>query len=211
MLLIASIFGLDCAGYPTRPPSGGFWDPETKGHARGSEVAQGHQARRGCLQIRMARWQALYHPFDRRHVDAHPDWPKVQEPHGTRDHTIIDFLLMVTGSSTQASTQVSEEGTSPRIPCSFGCAWLGLRQRGAGSRESGAFLLGRAARKFPSSNIHWLRRSDPKGAHTGIVSSEVKFQSFGRKWQAAGAPVLADVHTHGMTTQCKASPIAQTR
>src|ERR1700730_9471473 len=21
---------LDCAGYPTRPPTGGFWDPETK-------------------------------------------------------------------------------------------------------------------------------------------------------------------------------------
>lgn len=74
----------------------------------------------------------------------------------------------------------------------------GLRERGRGERESGAFLLGR--REAQSSRIVAFvlyDDLDPKALDTGIVW--VDGRHFGRLWglcKERGLTVVADVHTH---------------
>jgi hypothetical protein len=89
---------LDCAGYPARSPTGGFWDPQTKDTLAAAKWPKGTKRVADVFKHGWRDGKALYHPFDRVTWDAHPDWPQ-QYKHltWTRDHTIVDFLLMVHG------------------------------------------------------------------------------------------------------------------
>jgi hypothetical protein len=101
------------------------------------------------------------------------------------------------------------------------CSWWvwrrllrGLRARGRGTRESGAFLLG-------SKNSNGRRRIvdfllyddlDPHALDTGIIHLDGRH--FGKLWdmcKARGLTVVADVHTHpggvGQSGSDRAHPI----
>lgn len=86
------------------------------------------------------------------------------------------------------------------------CSWLlwrrlleGLRERGHGRRESGAFLLGnrRADGRRRIVNFLLYDDLDPHALDTGIV--RLDGHHFGRLWDVCkthGQTVVADVHTH---------------
>jgi hypothetical protein len=89
---------LDCAGYPARPPTGGLWDPQTKLTLTADKWPKGTKRVEDVFKFGWRNGEALYHPLDRVSWDAHPDWPaKYQSLAWTRNHTIVDFLLMVHG------------------------------------------------------------------------------------------------------------------
>ena len=84
---------LDCEGYPTQPPTGTFWDPETK---QSLAVANRPKGKERVGLVFRTDWQgdrAFYHPYDRVAAQSHPDWP-AQYPHQvwTREHSIVDLL-----------------------------------------------------------------------------------------------------------------------
>jgi proteasome lid subunit RPN8/RPN11 len=73
----------------------------------------------------------------------------------------------------------------------------GLRARGRGRRESGAFLLGPAARSRRVTSIVFYDEIDPAAFDTGIVV--IDGGCIGDLWRICrerGEIVLADVHTH---------------
>lgn len=74
----------------------------------------------------------------------------------------------------------------------------GLRARGRGVRESGAFLLGHREPKPPEIAMFVLYDDlDPRCLDTGIVHFDGRH--FGRLWDLCsetGLTVVADVHTH---------------
>jgi len=91
---------------------------------------------------------------------------------------------------------------SHELSCSW---WLwrrllrGLRIRGNGQRESGAFLLGRRDAEGRARIIEFVLYDDldPKSLDTGIV--RIDGRHFGRLWElckSRGLTVVADVHTH---------------
>ena len=92
---------------------------------------------------------------------------------------------------------------SPRHELS--CSWLlwrrllvGLRERGGGERESGAFLLGsRRAGRARIVDFMLYDDLDPRVLETGIIRFDGRH--FGRLWDLCrerGLTVVADVHTH---------------
>lgn len=99
-------------------------------------------------------------------------------------------------------------GTMRRLLSSeheLSCSWFlwrrllaGLRARGGGMHESGAFLLGRRdGRRARISMFVLYDDLDPHCLDTGIVHFDGRY--FGRLWdlcRAAGLTVVADVHTH---------------
>jgi len=85
------------------------------------------------------------------------------------------------------------------------CSWFlwrrliaGLRARGEGTHESGAFLLGhRDDRRGRISMFVLYDDLDPHCLDTGIVHFDGRY--FGRLWdlcKTTGLTVVADVHTH---------------
>jgi len=74
----------------------------------------------------------------------------------------------------------------------------GLRTRGQGLRESGAFLLGKHERELVEITDFILYDDlDPRVLDTGIIRFDGRY--FGALWErcrAAGLDVVADVHTH---------------
>jgi hypothetical protein len=102
------------------------------------------------------------------------------------------------------------------------CSWwlwrrllAGLRQRGGGMRESGAFLLGNrdaAGRRRRIGDFLLYDDLDPHALDTGIVRLDGRH--FGRLWdlcKARGLTVVADAHTHptgaGQSGSDRAHPI----
>lgn len=92
---------------------------------------------------------------------------------------------------------------SPRHELS--CSWLlwrrlltGLRERGRGVRESGAFLIGsRRAGCARIVDFVLYDDVDPKVLETGIIRFDGRY--FGRLWdlcRVRGLTVVGDVHTH---------------
>lgn len=74
---------------------------------------------------------------------------------------------------------------------------LGLRTRGAGHRESGAFLLGPKTGPRRVTAVVFYDQIDPKAFDTGIVV--IDGGRMARLWQLCrerGERVVADVHTH---------------
>lgn len=90
----------------------------------------------------------------------------------------------------------------PELSCSWQL-WrdllAGLRERGRGMRESGAFLLGaRQGRVARLSSFVLYDDLDPHCLDSGIVRFDGRY--FGALWDTCrrdGLEVLADVHTHG--------------
>jgi hypothetical protein len=85
---------LDLAGYRSVPPTGTFWDPNTKATLEISKRPKGKPGSRFAMVFR-TDWKnasAFYHPYDRAAAD-HTEWPK-QQPHliWTSNHTIVDYL-----------------------------------------------------------------------------------------------------------------------
>jgi proteasome lid subunit RPN8/RPN11 len=73
----------------------------------------------------------------------------------------------------------------------------GLRARGRGRRESGAFLLGRDGTSRRITSIVFYDEIDPAAFDTGIIV--IDGGSMGDLWRICrerGEVVLADVHTH---------------
>lgn len=73
----------------------------------------------------------------------------------------------------------------------------GLRSRGRGRRESGAFLLGPAGPSRRITSIVFYDEIDPAAFDTGIIV--IDGGSMGALWRMCrerGEVVLADVHTH---------------
>jgi hypothetical protein len=86
---------LDAAGYRTVPPTGMFWDPNTKATLELSKRPKGTPNSRVAKVFRID-WNngtAFYHPYDRVAAQGHKEWPK-EQPHlvWTANHTIVDFL-----------------------------------------------------------------------------------------------------------------------
>lgn len=101
------------------------------------------------------------------------------------------------------------------------CSWFvwrrllaGLRKRGQGRRESGAFLLGRHETGERRRIVDFLLYDDldPLALATGIV--RIDGRHFGKLWdlcEARNMTVVADVHTHpggaGQSTSDQAHPM----
>ena len=86
---------LDAAGYRSVPPTGTFWDPNTKTTLEFEKRPKGKPDSRFAKVFR-TDWEngrAFYHPYDRVAAQGHPDWAK-QQPHlvWTNNHTIVDYL-----------------------------------------------------------------------------------------------------------------------
>ena len=89
---------LDCDGYPTRSPTGGLWDLSMQSTLVQDKWPKGTNRVEDVFKFGWRNGLALYHPLDRVSWDAHPEWPgKYQSLAWSRDHTIVDFLLMVHG------------------------------------------------------------------------------------------------------------------
>jgi proteasome lid subunit RPN8/RPN11 len=100
--------------------------------------------------------------------------------------------------------EITRRLLAPRheLSCSW---WLwrrllgGLRERGRGTRESGAFLLGNRDGTGRPRIVDFLLYDDldPHALDTGIVRLDGRH--FGKLWnlcKARGLTVVADVHTH---------------
>jgi hypothetical protein len=88
-------FALDGGGYRTAPPTGTFWNPDTKSVLEFAKRPKGTPGSRFAKVFR-TDWEggrAFYHPYDRVAANGHPGW-KTEQPHlvWTPDHTIVDFL-----------------------------------------------------------------------------------------------------------------------
>jgi hypothetical protein len=85
---------LDLAGYRSVPPTGTFWDVETKAALEVVRRPKGSPDSRFAKVFR-TDWNnnAFYHPYDRVAAQGHPEWLKTQ-PHliWDDDHTIVDYL-----------------------------------------------------------------------------------------------------------------------
>ena len=86
---------LDLSGYRSFPPTGTFWDPNTRTTLELSKRPKGRPGSRFAKVFR-TDWEngsAFYHPYDRVAARGHTDWPKDQ-PHLVWDsnHTIVDYL-----------------------------------------------------------------------------------------------------------------------
>jgi len=71
---------LNFAGYPTAPPTGGLWDPETETVPALNQWPTGDAV---FVSVFNRGWQnglALYMPLDRVSLNGHHDWP-AQYPH----------------------------------------------------------------------------------------------------------------------------------
>lgn len=83
--------------------------------------------------------------------------------------------------------------------------WFGLRSRGEGRQESGAFLLGREDSGGRRRIVDFVLYDDldPQCLSTGIVRFDGRY--FGELWATCrkrGLSVVADIHTHpGRTLQ----------
>ncbi len=84
---------LNCAGYPTQPPTGSFCEPDgdrVLAHARWPK------GRDRVAAVFRTDWQggsALYHPYDGVSLRQHADWPqKYPSLVWTSDHTIAHVL-----------------------------------------------------------------------------------------------------------------------
>jgi proteasome lid subunit RPN8/RPN11 len=99
--------------------------------------------------------------------------------------------------------EITRRLLSPRHELS--CSWLlwrrllaGLRERGRGERESGAFLLGRREEgRARIVDFVLYDDLDPKVLETGIIRFDGRH--FGKLWdlcRESGLTVVADVHTH---------------
>ncbi|MGD9721494.1 MAG: hypothetical protein AB7O59_09820 [Pirellulales bacterium] len=87
---------LDCAGYATRSPTGGFWDLDKNEMLPEAKWPKGTNRVEDVFKFGWRGGTALYHPFDRVTWDAHPNWPQQYASLAwTRDHTIADYLRMV--------------------------------------------------------------------------------------------------------------------
>lgn len=105
------------------------------------------------------------------------------------------------------------------------CSWwvwrrllLGLRARGRGVRESGAFMLGNSDAAGRRHIVDFLLYDDldPHALDTGIVHLDGRH--FGKLWEICarrGLTVIADVHTHpggsGQSESDQAHPIIARR
>jgi proteasome lid subunit RPN8/RPN11 len=79
--------------------------------------------------------------------------------------------------------------------------WAGvipqLRRRGAGRRESGAFLVGTPSDHAKVTDCLYYDDLDPHALESGVVNFHA--EGYARLWQACrerGLGVLADIHTH---------------
>jgi len=89
---------LDCRNYPTDPPTGTFWDPDTKGDLATEKRPTGTGQVEKVFRIDWENGRAFYHPYDRVAAKGHPDWPR-QYPYWVWDekHTIVDLLSVLHG------------------------------------------------------------------------------------------------------------------
>ena len=86
---------LDAAGYRSVPPTGTFWDLNTKSVLDLSKRPKGKPGSRVAKVFR-TDWNsgsAFCHPYDRVAAQGHPNWA-AEQPHlvWTSNHTIVDFL-----------------------------------------------------------------------------------------------------------------------
>ncbi len=86
---------LDLSDYRTVPPTGTFWDPNTRSIL---EVAKRPKGKDGSRFAKVFRtdWEggrAFYHPYDRVAANGHPKWVS-EQPNLVWDssHTIVDYL-----------------------------------------------------------------------------------------------------------------------
>ena len=84
---------LDCEGYPNQPPTGTFWDPDTKQSLAIGQRPKGAERVKLVFRTDWLGDRAFYHPYDRVAAQSHPAWP-TQYPHlvWTRRHSITDLL-----------------------------------------------------------------------------------------------------------------------
>lgn len=88
---------LDMTGYRSAPPTGSFWNPESKTHLPRSQYPKGKPGSRFAMVFRIDSWRdshnAFYHPYDRIAAHGHNEWPTAM-PHliWTSRHTIVDYL-----------------------------------------------------------------------------------------------------------------------
>jgi len=86
---------LDCSNYKTAPPTGTFWDPQTKQILVLGKRPKGKPGSR-VAQVLRTDWNngtAFYHPYDRVAAEGHPTW-KTDQPSLVWDanHSIVDLL-----------------------------------------------------------------------------------------------------------------------
>jgi len=86
---------LDLSGYRSVPPTGTFWDPNTKTVLDFPKRPKGKSDSRFAKVFR-TDWEkgsAFYHPYDRVAAQGHPKWA-AEQPHiiWTSNHTIVDYL-----------------------------------------------------------------------------------------------------------------------
>lgn len=89
---------IDAAGYRSVPPTGTFWDPNTKSRLDLSKRPKGKNGSKVAMVFRIDwpphdKGSAFYHPYDRVAVQDHSQWP-AQLPNLVWDsnRTIVDYL-----------------------------------------------------------------------------------------------------------------------
>ena len=85
---------LDLTDYRTVPPTGTFWDPNTKSTLELAKRPKGKPDSRVAMVFR-TDWEggnAFYHPYDRVAAKGHTEWPKEQPGLiWDSDHTIVHY------------------------------------------------------------------------------------------------------------------------
>jgi len=86
---------LDLSDYRTVPPTGTFWDPNTRSMLEAAKRPKGKGGSRFAMVFR-TDWEegrAFYHPYDRVAAKGHPKWES-EQPFLVWDssHTIVDYL-----------------------------------------------------------------------------------------------------------------------
>jgi hypothetical protein len=90
---------MDAGGYRSVPPTGSFWDPDTKSPLDEKKWPKGKSGSRFAKVFR-TDWNnrtAFYHPYDRVAAEGHKEqWKKGAKDdtrrRWTADHTIVDYL-----------------------------------------------------------------------------------------------------------------------
>jgi hypothetical protein len=87
---------LDCQNYPMEPPTGNFWDIETKGPLVPAKRPKGKGNVAKVFRTDWEQGRAFYHPYDRFASNSHSNW-KQKYPHliWGRKHTIVDLLDVI--------------------------------------------------------------------------------------------------------------------
>ena len=68
------VLRLECCGYPSQPPTGGFWNAELGAHLDQAQSPKGDAVFQSIIRFDWHNGAAIYFPLDRQSRQGHDHW-----------------------------------------------------------------------------------------------------------------------------------------